>query len=97
VSDTTDWAAIAQKLHQDCRQLERELADANTVSATLLTTKCRELAEVTKQRDEVTMALQNLIESLNSTNWSSWQCTSMFWKQKDAAEATLAAMKGGQP
>lgn len=27
VSDTTDWAAIAQKLHQDCRQLERELAE----------------------------------------------------------------------
>lgn len=26
MSDTTDWAAIAQKLHQDCRQLERELA-----------------------------------------------------------------------
>lgn len=55
------------------------------------------LIRVTKQRDEVTMALQNLIESLNSTNWSSWQCTSRFWKQKDAAEATLAAMKGGQP
>lgn len=31
------------------RQLEHELAEENTVSATLLTTKCRELAEVTKQ------------------------------------------------
>lgn len=35
MSDTPDWALVAQKLHQDCRQLERELA------------------EVTKQRDEL--------------------------------------------
>lgn len=27
MTNTTDWAAIAQKLHQDCRQLERELAE----------------------------------------------------------------------
>lgn len=35
VSDTPDWALVAQKIHQDCRKLERELA------------------EVTKQRDEL--------------------------------------------
>lgn len=27
MSDTPDWALVAQKLHQDCRQLERELAE----------------------------------------------------------------------
>lgn len=51
------------------RQLERELAEANTVSATLLATllatKCRELAEVTKQRD----ALIEGLEKLASCDW----------------------------
>ena len=27
MSDTTDWAAIAQKLHQDCRALESKIAE----------------------------------------------------------------------
>lgn len=44
---------------------EIELAEANTVSATLLTTKCRELAEVTKQRD---LLIEGL-EKLASCDW----------------------------
>lgn len=36
MSDTTDWAAIAQKLHQDCRQLERELAEVTKQRDVLL-------------------------------------------------------------
>ena len=42
------------------RQLERELDSSNTVSATLLTTKCRELAKVTKQRDAAIEGLEKL-------------------------------------
>lgn len=47
------------------QQLERELAEANTVDATLLTTKCCELAEVTKQRD---MLIEGL-EKIASCDW----------------------------
>ena len=45
---------------------EIELAEANTASATLLTTKCRELAEVTKQRDELLEALEDYIANGHS-------------------------------
>ena len=53
--DTSDFA----------RQLERELAEENTVSATLLTATFRELAKVTKQRD----ALIEGLEKLASCDW----------------------------
>lgn len=37
-----------------------EFASSNTVSATLLATKCRELAEVTKQRDALISAMEEI-------------------------------------
>lgn len=41
------------------RQLERELTEANTVNATLLTATFRELAEVTKERDHLKKLINN--------------------------------------
>lgn len=89
------------------RQLERELAEANTVSATLLTTKCRELAEVTKQRDELADALQRFVKrlqynsiymdgkprcaSVNRNPVKEWDKDCIF------AFEILEKLKGGQP
>lgn len=53
--DDQEWGAAGW---DHARQLERELDSSNTVSATLLATKCRELAEVTKQLDELAKSLQ---------------------------------------
>ena len=64
MSDTprTDacWDDESCNILMHSRQLERELAEVNTVSATLLTTKCRELAEITKQRDLLLEGLEKL-------------------------------------
>lgn len=61
MSDPYEREAARAAIHT----LRRELAEANTVSATLLATKCRELAEVTKQRD---LLIEGL-EKLASCDW----------------------------
>lgn len=68
------------------RQLERDLAEANTVSATLLTTKCRELAEVTKQRDDLLESLKEVIPYIVGDRCVPW---------KKAQDAIDRATEGG--
>lgn len=72
------------------RQLERELAEANTVSttllATLLATKCRELAEVTKQRDDLLESLKEVMPYIVGDRCVPW---------KKAQDAIDRATEGG--
>jgi hypothetical protein len=68
------------------RQLERELDSSNTVSATLLTTKCRELAEVTKQRDDLLESLKEVMPYIVGDRCVPW---------KKAQDAIDRATEGG--
>ena len=91
----------------DChaRKLERELAEANTVSATLLATllatKCRELAEVTKQRDELAKSLQLVWNHLKGERIRHDYITGTkeagdLKTLQEVCKQALAAVKGGE-
>ncbi len=63
-----------------------------------------ELQSVERQRDElqsvlksnaIFVLLEDLVEALDSTNWSSWQATHNFDVELDCAREFINSVKGG--